>query len=146
MMRLFALLACLSIYSDAIFAAVLEPSAPRTLMTADFMRWGGGLILVLGIFFLCVWAVHKAGGLTSPTAGQMRVLAGLSLGAKERVVLLQLGNKQLLLGVSPGRVEALHTLEGEDCLIFEDAHLKGVGESQFAQKLRQVIKKGQISD
>ncbi len=146
MIRLFVLLACLSIYSNTILAVALEPSAPRTLMATDFMRWGGGLILVLGIFFLCVWMVRKAGGLTSTTAGQMRILGGLSLGAKERVVLLQLGNKQLLLGVSPGRIEALHTLEEEDCLIFEDARLNGAGESQFAQKLMQVMKKGQSSD
>ncbi|MCF7970914.1 MAG: flagellar biosynthetic protein FliO [Methylococcaceae bacterium] len=114
-------------------------------MAADFMRWGGGLVLVLGFFFLCVWMVRKAGGLSSMTAGQMRILGGLSLGAKERVVLLQLGNKQLLLGVSPGRVEALHTLEGEDCLIFEDMRSNSVGESQFAQKLMQVMK-GQSRD
>ncbi len=145
MIRLSALLVSLSIYSNAIFAASVESGIPRTLMAADFMRWGGGLILVLGVFFLCVWMVRKAGGLTSTTAGQMRVLGGLSLGAKERVVLLQLGNKQLLLGVTPGRVEALHTLEGEDCLIFEDARLNSVGENQFAQKLMQVMK-GQSSD
>ncbi len=145
MIRLSALLVSLSVYSNAIFAASVEAGTPRTLMAADFMRWGGGLILVLGVFFLCVWMVRKAGGLTSTTAGQMRVLGGLSLGAKERVVLLQLGNKQVLLGVSPGRVEALHTLEGEDCLIFEDARLNSVGENQFAQKLMQVMK-GQSSD
>lgn len=145
MIRLSALLVSLSVYSNAIFAASVETGTPRTLMAADFMRWGGGLILVLGVFFLCVWMVRKAGGLTSTTAGQMRVLGGLSLGAKERVVLLQLGNKQVLLGVSPGRVEALHTLEGEDCLIFEDARLNSVGENQFAQKLMQVMK-GQSSD
>ena len=145
MIRLSALLVSLSIYSNAIFAASVESGIPRTLMAADFMRWGGGLILVLGVFFLCVWMVRKAGGLTSTTAGQMRVLGGLSLGAKERVVLLQLGNKQLLLGVTPGRVEALHTLEGEDCLIFEDARLNSVGENQFAKKLMQVMK-GQSSD
>ncbi len=139
-MRLLTLFICLSVYSHTIWATVLEPSAPRTLMATDFMRWGGGLILVLGIFFLCVWMVRKAGGLTSTTAGQMRVLGGLSLGAKERVVLLQLGNKQLLLGVSPGRVEALHTLEGEDCLVFESTRSNAAGDNQFAQKLIQVMK------
>jgi len=143
--RLSSLLLGLSVYSDAIFAASVESGAPRTLMAADFMRWGGGLILVLGVFFMCVWMVRKAGGLTSTTAGQMRVLGGLSLGAKERVVLLQLGNKQLLLGVSPGRVEALHTLEGEDCLIFENTRSNGVEENQFSQKLMQVMK-GPSSD
>ena len=145
MIRLSSLLLGLSVYSDAIFAASVESGAPRTLMAADFMRWGGGLILVLGVFFMCVWMVRKAGGLTSTTAGQMRILGGLSLGAKERVVLLQLGNKQLLLGVSPGRVEALHTLEGEDCLIFENTRSNGVEENQFAQKLMQVMK-GPSSD
>jgi len=143
--RLSSLLLGLSVYSDAILAASVESGTPRTLMATDFMRWGGGLILVLGVFFMCVWMVRKAGGLTSTTAGQMRILGGLSLGAKERVVLLQLGNKQLLLGVSPGRVEALHTLEGEDCLIFENTRSNGVEENQFAHKLMQVMK-GPSSD
>jgi len=130
----------LSLYSQLNLAAVLESSSPRTLMMADFIRWGGGLVLVLVVFFLCVWMARKAGGLSSATAGQMRVIGGLSLGAKERVVLMQLGEKQLLLGVSPGRVEALHTLEGEDCLRFDEPRSANVSESQFAQKLVQVMK------
>jgi flagellar protein FliO/FliZ len=41
----------------------------------------------------------------------MRVIAGLPLGARERAVLVQVGNQQILLGVAPGRVQMLHVLE-----------------------------------
>ena len=43
--------------------------------------------------------------------GGLRILGGLSMGARERVVLLQVGDTQLLVGVAPGRVQTLHVLE-----------------------------------
>jgi len=39
------------------------------------------------------------------------VISGLSIGAKERLVLIEVGKEQVLLGVSPGRVQTLHVLE-----------------------------------
>ena len=40
-------------------------------------------------------------------AGLMRVVAGISVGARERVVILELGKSWLVLGVAPGRVTTL---------------------------------------
>jgi len=39
------------------------------------------------------------------------VIAGVSLGSKERAVVVDINGKQLLLGVTPGAVSLLHTLE-----------------------------------
>ena len=69
----------------------------------------------------------------------MRVIGGLSLGMWEKVILLQVGKKQLILGVTPGRIETLHVLEGDDCLIKEET-VSTVAETGFAQKLLQAMK------
>jgi len=111
----------------------------RTVASGDIAAWSMGLLIVLSVFFLCVWGVRKLGGLTVSGAEKMRVVGGLSLGLREKVILLQVGKKQLILGVTPGRIETLHVLEGDDCLIKEETG-SAAAETGFAQKLLQAIK------
>lgn len=141
-MRNLIVLLCLSVQTNIVYSA--GTNSPPTVATADFMRWGSTLILVLAIFFLCVWLVRKSGHFTSATASQMRVISGLSIGAKERLVLLQLGEKQLLLGVTPGRIDTLHILEGDDCLQLNSPQSSDAQECSFSEKLMQAVK-GQAS-
>ena len=101
------------------------------------LNWSVGLFVVLCIFFLCIWGMRKLNGISVNGAEKMRVVGGLSLGMREKVILLQVGKKQLILGVTPGRIDALHVLEGDDCLVKDEP---SVMESGFAQKLRQVMK------
>lgn len=119
----------------------------RTLSSGDMLHWGIGLLIVLGIFFLCVWGMRKLSGITVSGTEKMRVIGGLSLGVREKVILLQVGKKQLILGVTPGRIDALHVLEGDDCLSTTagmQEQRNGVSpagmDSGFAQKLMQVMK------
>jgi flagellar protein FliO/FliZ len=42
--------------------------------------------------------------------GALNVIGEVRLGPKERAVLLQVGTTQLLVGVAPGQVSALHVL------------------------------------
>jgi flagellar biogenesis protein FliO len=42
--------------------------------------------------------------------GSIEIVADISLGQKERAVLVQVGEQQILLGVAPGRVNTLHVL------------------------------------
>jgi flagellar protein FliO/FliZ len=46
--------------------------------------------------------------LTGGARGRIEVLADLSLGVKERVVLVRVRDAELLLGVAPGHVSTLH--------------------------------------
>jgi flagellar protein FliO/FliZ len=127
--------------SPVSFALPTDVSKPpfRSVASADLVHWTLGLLVVLGIFFLCIWVIGKFSRMTAAGAERMRVIGGLSLGMREKVILLQVGKKQLVLGVTPGRIQTLHVLEGDDCLAGEDAaksSVKGV----FAQKLMQAIK------
>ncbi len=100
----------------AVSSADTPKQTVRTVSSGDMLHWGAGLLIVLGIFFLCVWGVRKLSGVTAGSTEKMRVVGGLSLGMREKVILLQVGKKQLVLGVTPGRIDTLHVLEGDDCL------------------------------
>jgi flagellar protein FliO/FliZ len=68
------------------------------------------LCIVLGAIFLCAWLARRMRNITSGRSGAVSVVAEVRLGPKERAVLLQVGNTQLLVGVAPGQINALHVL------------------------------------
>jgi flagellar protein FliO/FliZ len=68
-------------------------------------------VLVLAAVFAAAWLVRRLKTFGRFASGPIEVIADVSLGAKERVVLVQVGGKQLLLGVAPGRVSTLHVLD-----------------------------------
>ncbi len=86
------------------------PAAPQVDMTA-LIKLSLGLAVIMALIFGLKWFLRRFGGLTQSAAGQMRILGGLSVGSREKVILLQVGEEQLLVGVSPGRVQTLHVLD-----------------------------------
>jgi flagellar protein FliO/FliZ len=68
------------------------------------------LCIVLGAIFLCAWFARRMRNISGGRAGALSVVADLRLGPKERAVLLQVGPTQLLVGVAPGQITALHVL------------------------------------
>lgn len=70
-----------------------------------------GLAIVLGAVFVLAWIVKRMNSIQAPAGGAMRVLGGIAVGQRERVVLIQVGDTQLLVGVAPGSVQRIHELE-----------------------------------
>jgi len=116
-----------------------KATAVKTIATGDILNWSIGLVIVLGLFFLLAWVMKKLNGGSISGSGQMQVLGGLSLGMREKIVLLKVGNQQLILGVSPGHIEKLHVLKGEDCLVSESAPKSIETANSFASKLSQIM-------
>jgi len=70
-----------------------------------------GLGLVVALIVVAAWLMRRVLRMQTNVNGRMRILGALSLGTRERVVLLQIGGRQLLLGVAPGRIQTLHLLD-----------------------------------
>jgi len=104
-------------WTSAVWAA---PAPSPGLNPALAGQWLGGLVLVLALIFLCLWGLKKLNRWTSPAGGQMRLLGGVSLGGREKLLLVEVGEIQLILGVAPGRVPTLHVLEGQQRLQTEE--------------------------
>jgi len=69
------------------------------------------LVLVILIIVGIAWMLRRFGRINSAVNGDLKVLAGLSVGQRERIVLVQAGSVQLLLGVAPGHVQTLHIMD-----------------------------------
>ena len=101
--------ALLSFFSSPLVAAqkdILSPVNPANIIQMFF-----ALCLVLGLIVALAWFVKRFGLIQTPSSLSMRVLSSLSLSGKERVVLVEVGEQQFLIGVSPGRVSRLHTFD-----------------------------------
>lgn len=69
------------------------------------------LLLVVALIVGAAWLMRRMGGFQVGASGNLRVIGGLAMGARERVVLIQVGDTQLLVGVAPGRIQTLHVLD-----------------------------------
>lgn len=91
--------------------AAVEPGVANTgaLATRVFL----GLILVLALMFALAWLAKRMrlapGAIGS--AGVIRTLAVSSLGNREKLLLVQVGEEQLLLGVTSQQITLLHELK-----------------------------------
>ena len=70
-----------------------------------------GLFVVLVCIVALAWVAKKMNRFRQLTDDSLKIIGGLSMGARERIVLLQVGENQLLVGVSPGRINTLHVLD-----------------------------------
>jgi len=98
--------------SAAATAATTTPAAGTLSggMAGQLLQLVLGLLLVIGLIFVLAWLmrrVQRAG----PAGNQVIKLVGSrALGTRDRLVLVQVGNEQVLLGVSPGSITALHVM------------------------------------
>ena len=80
-------------------------------VTMSLLKVTGGLLLVIIAIFGSAWAYRRFGNIPTMSNDDLRVIGGISLSAKERIILMQVGEEQILLGVSPGSIQRLHVLE-----------------------------------
>lgn len=71
----------------------------------------GSLGVVLVLVLVLAWLAKRLSRSSTVQARGLRLIGGISLGSKERIVLIQVGEQQLLVGVAPGSIQTLHVLE-----------------------------------
>ena len=109
-------LALVASWSDLACAAANTPFAAPAAQSAPSPAGGTlrvtvAMILVLGAVLGAAWLARRFRGVSAlPTSG-LEVLAQVSLGTRERAVLIRVGERQILIGVAPGNVRTLHVVE-----------------------------------
>jgi flagellar protein FliO/FliZ len=73
-----------------------------------------GLLIVLALIVAMAFFFKRFGGLPVVRKGAIGIIGGISLGPRERAVLLQVGDTKVLVGVAPGQVRALHVFDREE--------------------------------
>ena len=106
----------LLLLAEAIGAAQGDASsrlAESPLSAANLVDTGIGLLFVLALMLGLAWLVKRYVQVPGIGKGQVQIHGGVSLGAREKAVLLSVEGKRLLVGIAPGRVQTLLVLDGE---------------------------------
>ena len=94
-------MACPAFATDAMAAPVGASSVLQVLL---------GLGVVLGMVFVAAWAIRRFNPNVAPGSGALRIVAGTAVGNRERVLLLEVNDTWLVVGVAPGRVSQIHSM------------------------------------
>ncbi len=105
-------LCCLGVLAGLPVAAAESGTrlAEPPLSGTHLLETVGGLVLVLALILGLAWMLKRLGHLPGAGKGGVQILGGVSLGPRERAVLLSVDGTRLLVGVAPGRVQTLHVL------------------------------------
>lgn len=123
-------------------APAAAPVAPATSgsVAGQLTQLVLGLLLVLGLIFFLAWLLRRVQQAGPAGKGQVIELIGSrALGPRDRLMLVQVGNEQILLGLSPGTITALHVLK-------EPVEVPTASEKatpEFAQHLLKILGKDQ---
>nr|WP_050990028.1 flagellar biosynthetic protein FliO [Pseudomonas donghuensis] len=126
-------------------AAVTQPAAAVVAPTASGSAAGQltqlvlGLLLVLGLIFFLAWLLRRVQNAAPGSAQVIEILGSRSLGPRDRLLLIQVGKEQILIGHSPGTIEALHVL-AEPVEVPVSARQ---ATPEFAQRLMELMGKDQ---
>ena len=104
------LLAAGSALAEGTKSSVATGGLPTADLTSAGIRMVLGLAVVLALLGATAWASRRFRVSGRLRGGLIEVVSGLSLGARERVVLLRVGGDQVLVGVSPSGMRTLHVL------------------------------------
>ncbi|KTS78132.1 flagellar assembly protein FliO [Pseudomonas oryzihabitans] len=93
-----------------------------------------GLLLVIGLILGLAWLVRRVQQQGPRGQQAIKVISTQHLGPRERLVLIQVGQEQLLIGVAGGRITPLHNLR--EPVRLGDAE---AATPEFAQRLLELI-------
>jgi len=89
-----------------------SPAPPESIVATEGMtKMIVGLLLVLAIIMVVAWLLKRFSMIPTTTAGHLKTVAAIGVGQRERVVIVEIGETWLVLGVAPGQVNTLHSME-----------------------------------
>jgi flagellar protein FliO/FliZ len=68
------------------------------------------LMLVLGLLAALAWAMKRYGPRVAGNPANLRMVGALNIGGRERIMVVEVGDQWIVVGASPGRVNALATM------------------------------------
>lgn len=114
-----------------------ETSAPVVSTAGSLLQVFIGLVAVLLLIAATAWAAKRMGVSVGSSSSLLQVVSSTSVGTRERIVVVEVGESWLVVGVTPSSINALTTLpKGE-----RPSPKSSPVNSNFAARLQQMIEK-----
>ncbi len=124
-------------------ASAPKPNLPpqTTSSASQLASLLGGLVLILVLIYGLSWFVKRfsqGGFMQNPS---MKIVSSMPLGTRERLMLVDVGGKQLLLGVTATQINTLHVFD-EPVVATEKSQPVA---SDFSQKLMAILQQKAVA-
>lgn len=97
-------------------AMAAESAAPSITPTTSVFKMFFGLAAVLAVMAGVTWLVKRWLPNAGNSASVAKIVGGVSLGNRERLVVVQVADKWIVVGVAPGSVTSLANLDAGQAL------------------------------
>jgi len=69
---------------------------------------------IIALIIFAAFMLKKSHWFQKNMGGHIEIISSMPLGTKEKLILLQVGPKQLLVGITSGGINTLHVFEGNE--------------------------------
>jgi flagellar protein FliO/FliZ len=109
---------------------------------ANLVQTTFALLFVLGLLAVLAWFLKRYGPKAHGGNANVHLVGALSLGGRERIIVVEVGEQWIVVGASPGRVNALATMpKQEGAPLAATLHPHQPAASSFGEWLKQTIDK-----
>ena len=119
--------------APAFAAEQAPPASPGSLLQVLV-----GLVIVLALMAGAAWILKRMGVAGGGPNNVAKVIGGVSVGNRERVVVVEIADQWIVVGVAPGRVNALSSMPRQEHMAITE---ETPGAKNFAAWLKQTIDK-----
>ena len=135
-MRHFAWIGLLGAW-PALAATTAVTTATNPPPSTSLLQWLVSCFLVIGLILLLAWLLKKSRLVPALAQNQLRVISALPLGNREKLLVVKVGEQQVLLGMTPTNINLLCQLE--------TPLAEPVATMPFAAQLAKLMKPGQAT-
>lgn len=93
---------------------VTIPQAGAGPSTGSLLQTVFALVLVLGLLAALAWLAKRYGPKIAGGSGNLRMVGSLNIGGRERIMVVEVGDQWIVVGASPGRINALATMPKQE--------------------------------
>ncbi|MFL6676038.1 MAG: flagellar biosynthetic protein FliO [Massilia sp.] len=96
--------------------AAPQPPAPVTMpgpgapSAGSLLQTTLALVFVLLVLAALAWLMKRYGPKAGGGSANLRVIGALNIGGRERIMVVEVGDQWIVVGASPGRINALATM------------------------------------
>lgn len=94
-----------------LLALPLPALAVETSANVTLMQWLASCFLVIALILVLAWLLKKSRLVPSVMQSQLKVVSMLPLGSREKLLVVKVGEQQLLLGMTPNQISLLCQLD-----------------------------------
>jgi flagellar protein FliO/FliZ len=103
-----------AILAVATLPAVAADTAVGTVDRASGLQAILGFAAVLALLAAAAWILKRVGVSRSHGGSLVKIVGGVSVGGRERVLIVEAADQWIVVGVAPGRVTALTTMPRQE--------------------------------